>query len=150
VSVYNQSWKQEEPFPHFIPELLRLASRRGWLRLGIAHHDGRPVAGQVWLVCDNTAYIFKLAHAEDYKHLSPGTVLTAFMMEHVVDKDRVKKIDFLSGDDEYKRDWMSTRGDQAGIAAFNPATVRGCAMLAVRWVRSLPGAKRVRGDRQSA
>ena len=39
---------------------------------------------------------------EAHKQLSPGTVLTAYMMEQVIDKDRVSRIDFLSGDDEYK------------------------------------------------
>jgi hypothetical protein len=142
VAVYNQSWKQEEPFPRFVPELLRLAARRGWLRLGIAHYDDTPVAAQVWLVWEHTAYIFKLAHGEAYKQLSPGTVLTAYMMEQVIDKDRVNRIDFLSGDDEYKRDWMSVRGERSGIAAYNPATVRGCVMLIVRGARSLLPGKR--------
>lgn len=137
VTVYNHSWKQEEPFPDFIPGLLRLAAKRGWLRLGVAYYDGTPVAAQVWLVWERTAYIFKLAHGETFKQLSPGTILTAFMMEHVIDTDRVNRVDFLSGDDEYKRDWMSTRSDRVGVAAYNPSTVRGCAMLAVRGIRSL-------------
>lgn len=137
VTVYNRSWKQEEPFPEFVPALLRLAARRGWLRLGIACLDGSPVASQAWLVAGDTAYIFKLAHDEAFKQFSPGTVLTAFMMRHVIDEDRVSKIDFLSGDDNYKRDWMSARGDRYGIAAYNPSTFRGSAMIAARSARSI-------------
>lgn len=137
VAVYNRSWKQEEPFPEFVPALLRLAAGRGWLRLGIARHEGTPIASQAWLVADGTAYIFKLAHDEAFRQLSPGTVLTARMMRHVIDTDRVQRIDFLSGDDDYKRDWMSARGECAGIAAYNPATLRGFAMIAARGVRSL-------------
>jgi len=33
TDIYNRSWKREEPYPDFIPELLRLAADRGWLRL---------------------------------------------------------------------------------------------------------------------
>jgi len=37
----------------------------------------------------------------------------------------VEKIDYLSGDDSYKRDWMSHRRELWGILALNPRTVRG-------------------------
>ncbi len=137
VTVYNRSWKQEEPFPEFVPALLRLAAGRGWLRLGIARLDGTAIASQAWLVADGTAYIFKLAHDESFRQLSPGTVLTAFMMRHVIDEDRVGKIDFLSGDDDYKQDWMSARRECSGIAAYNPSTLRGLAMIAARGAKSL-------------
>lgn len=129
VAVYNKSWKKPEPFPGFMPGLLRLAADRGWLRLGIASYKGQAVACQLWLVADNTAYIFKLAYDEQYKQLSPGTVLTAFMMEHVIDRDAVTRIDYLSGDDTYKQDWMSIRTERQGIAAYNPRSLKGLVML---------------------
>lgn len=137
VSVYNESWKQVEPFPDFIPQLLRLAARRGWLRLGIASYDDIPVAGQIWLIWEQTAHIFKLAHGESFKRLSPGTVLTAYMMEQAIDQDHVSRIDFLSGDDDYKRDWMTICNDFGGIAAYNPRTLRGKAMIAGRQMKAL-------------
>ena len=132
VAVYNASWKKEEPYPDFIPHLLRLGAAKGWLRLGMAHYDNTPVASQIWLIHGGCAYIFKLAYHDDYKHLSPGTVLTAFMMQQVIDNDAVTRIDYLSGDDSYKKDWMSQRGERCGIAAYNPRTLYGLAMLAAR------------------
>jgi hypothetical protein len=143
VAVYNSSWKQVEPYPDFIPHLLRLSSSRGWLRLGIASYDDKPVASQVWLVSEGTAYIFKLAYHEDFKQLSPGTVLTAFMMEYVIDKDGVSRIDYLTGDDDYKRNWMSIRRERHGIAAYNPRTLGGGSMLLGRTLKNL--AKRFLG-----
>jgi hypothetical protein len=129
ISVYNSSWKIEEPYPDFIPALLRLAAECGWLRLGIARYDTVAVASQIWLVCAGTAYIFKLAYHEDYKRLSAGTVLTAHMMQSVIEDDRVSKIDYLSGDDAYKADWMTERREQWGIAAFNPRSTEGLTHL---------------------
>lgn len=137
VAVYNSSWKMPEPYPDFIPHLLRLSAQRGWLRLGIATYDNQPVASQIWLVWEGTAYIFKLAYNEQYKELSPGTVLTAFMMEHVLSKDAVSRIDYLSGDDDYKKDWMSVRGERHGIAAYNPRTLRGGIMRMGHMLKSL-------------
>src|SRR5438477_9005985 len=37
--VYAASWKEREPFPEFIPGLIRLAAELGALRLGIYHVD---------------------------------------------------------------------------------------------------------------
>jgi len=125
TSVYNSSWKQDEPWPEFIPALLKLAARRRWLRLGLATYDGMAIASQLWLVQSGKAYIYKLAYHEEYKHLSPGTVLTAHVMKHVIDRDSVIWIDFLSGDDDYKKQWMSVRREVWGIAAYNPGSMRG-------------------------
>ena len=76
------------------------------LRLGIAEIDGQPVAAQFWTVEGGTAFIHKLAHDERFRKQSPGTLLTAAMFAHVIDVDRVDLVDFGTGDDPYKRDWM--------------------------------------------
>ena len=136
TDVYGRSWKREEPYPNFMPELLRLAADRGWLRLGLAHYEDIPVAAQAWLVVNGTAYIFKLAYRQDYRQLSPGTVLTAHMMRYVIETDGAGKIDYMSGDDTYKRDWMSIRRECHGIAAYNPRSIRGRVLLAAHHVRS--------------
>jgi hypothetical protein len=125
VTVYNRSWKKPEPYPDFIPGLCRLAARAGWLRLGIVRLDGRPVAAQLWLVGNGKANIVKLAYDRDYAKTSAGTVLSAALMRHVIDVDRVDEIDYLIGDDAYKRDWMSCRRERRGLIAFNPAFPRG-------------------------
>lgn len=127
--VYNKSWKVEEPFPAFMPGLLRLAARRGWLRLGFAYYNKQAIAGQIWLVCAGKAYIYKLAYDEKFKQLSPGTVLTAYMMQHVIEGDLVSHVNFLSGDDSFKKDWMNERREFFGIAAYNSRTLRGALRL---------------------
>src|SRR5262249_10165002 len=38
-AVYAASWKPPEPFPRFIPELIRTAARLGALRLGLYYLD---------------------------------------------------------------------------------------------------------------
>jgi len=125
IKVYNSSWKKEEPYPHFLPGLIRLSSNENSLRLGLAFLDGEPIAVQLWIVADNTAYIFKLAYDEKYKALSAGTILTSKLMKYVIDIDKVQTVDYLCGDDAYKKDWMSNRRERWGIIAFNTRTLRG-------------------------
>ncbi|MDR2837670.1 MAG: GNAT family N-acetyltransferase [Azonexus sp.] len=128
--VYSASWKRPEPYPDFVPALIRLLAARGMLRLGIARLQGRPVAAQLWMVGAGKASIYKLAYHEDFSDWSPGTVLTAFLMQQVIEGDQVKEVDFLIGDDQYKQIWMSDRRERHGIIAYNPRTLTGCLLLA--------------------
>lgn len=127
--VYSASWKAPEPYPEFIPSLIRKLAAMGSLRLGIACLNGKAVAAQLWIVCGNKASIFKLAYHEDYAAYSPGTVLTGHLMRHVIEQDRVTEVDFLKGDDPHKRIWMSARRERLGIVAYNPATIIGFFLL---------------------
>jgi len=43
----------------------------------------------------------------------------------VIDVDKVVEVDFGSGDDPFKKDWMSNRRERWGLIAFNLRTVRG-------------------------
>jgi hypothetical protein len=123
--VYGRSWKIPEPYPGFIPGLIRLCARRGWLRLGLAWLGDKPVAAQIWIVANDRADIYKLAYDEDYKALAPGTLLTAALMERAIDIDQVREIDYLIGDDPYKATWMSQRRERHGLVAYDPLTLRG-------------------------
>ena len=123
--VYNSSWKQSEAHPHFISGLMQVCAQQGWLRLGIAYVDNQAVAAQLWIVHQKIASIYKLAYDENYSKFSIGSILTAHMMRHVIDIDLVSEVDYLTGDDDYKKDWMSHRRERWGIIAFNQATLKG-------------------------
>jgi hypothetical protein len=124
-TVYAQSWKEPETHPHFIEQLCRMAAGKGWLRLGVLRLDQKPIAAQLWLTHGRRALIYKLAYDAAYPRLSAGSVLTAAMMQNAIDRDRVSEVDYLTGDDVYKRDWMSDRRERRGIVAFNPRRLRG-------------------------
>lgn len=123
--IYAASWKQPEPYPAFVPALIRLCAAHGWLRLGLAYYDGEAIAAQLWIVSHGRAAIYKLAYDEKFAHLSVGTILTAHLMRHVLDVDKVQEVDYLIGDDEYKKDWMKCRRERWGMVVYNPRTVRG-------------------------
>ena len=129
-AVYANSWKAAEPYPHFIPELCRIAARHGWLRLGVLRLDARPIAAQLWLHHGGKSMIYKLAYDQSHERLSPGTILTTAMMRHALDADRATEVDYLSGDDAYKREWMSHRRERIGILGFDPKSPRGLAAAA--------------------
>lgn len=105
-AIYQQSWKPEEERADILEGFARAEGAAGRIRLGIARADGVPVAAQFWTVENGTAYIHKLAHVEAARPLSAGTTLSAALFERVIDRDRVETVDFGTGSDSYKRDWM--------------------------------------------
>ncbi|WP_019140756.1 GNAT family N-acetyltransferase [Noviherbaspirillum massiliense] len=135
--VYRASWKVPEAIPAFIPGLLQTSAEQGWLRLGIAYINDEPAAAQIWLVGSGVASIYKLAYDERFSRSSVGTILTAHMMRHAIDVERVREVDYLSGDDPYKQDWMSHRRERSGILAFNLRTLNG----SIAAIRHLGGQK---------
>lgn len=104
--IYAASWKPSEGEPALLRDFAQAEGKAGRLRLGIARHNGEPVAAQFWTVENAVAYIHKLAHLEECASLSAGTVLSAALFKRVIDQDRVDLIDFGTGDEPYKRDWM--------------------------------------------
>ena len=128
TSVYSKSWKRPEPYPRFVPVWAEICARKGWLRLGVAWMKGLPIAAQFWFTSSRKAYIFKLAYDENQASWSAGTLLTAHMIQHSIDQDRVEEIDYLTGDDDYKKAWMSSRRVRIGLRACNTRTLSGHAL----------------------
>jgi hypothetical protein len=114
-TVYNASWKAKELFDDFIDGLARRLSDSGWLRLAVLYIAERPVAAQFWFVAHGRASIFKLAYDQEWKQYSPGSILTSHLMRHAIDADAVTEIDFLTGNDAYKQDWMTERRERQGL-----------------------------------
>jgi CelD/BcsL family acetyltransferase involved in cellulose biosynthesis len=123
--IYSLSWKVEEPYPEFIINIARKFAALGWLRLGLIYVEGEPAAAQIWFVKDGTASIFKLAYDEKYKQLSVGSILTTELMRRAIDEDKAAIIDYLTGDDSYKSEWMSHRRERVGLVGFSYTSLNG-------------------------
>ena len=119
-AIYASSWKSEEGSPAFLRAFAQQEATAGRMRLGLAHADGEAVAAQFWTVEHGTAFIHKLAHTEASKPLSPGTTLSAALFEQVIDRDKVALVDFGTGDDRYKRDWMEAVRPRYRLEALRP------------------------------
>ena len=142
VRIYAASWKPAEHFPDFVPALIRLACSLGVGRIGVLSIDGTPAAVQFWITQAGTALVYKLAHDPAYADLSVGTLLTAEMIRHAIDEDRVREIDFGLGDEAYKRDWVGSRRRIIGIEALHPGTLGGRGLMARNTLRN--GLRRAR------
>jgi hypothetical protein len=141
-AIYAQSWKPEEGSPPFLRAFAEQEGRAGRLRLGLAFAEGEPVAAQFWTVEGGTAFIHKLAHTEASKPLSPGTTLSAALFSHVIDTDRVTMVDFGTGDNPYKRDWMDAVRPRYRLEMFRPAWPGNWSKIARLALRKLAAGQR--------
>lgn len=122
LRVYDVSWKQPEPYPALLRAVAQDAAARGALRLGIARQaDGSAIAAQIWTIEGDTALIHKLAHDRALDKQSPGTLLSHHMFAHVIDGDHVALIDYGTGDNDHKRQWMEEERPMMRIDCFDPA-----------------------------
>jgi len=143
--VYGRSWKEPEPFPAFNPAQIRAAASLGLVRLGVWWIDETPAAAQFWIAEQGRATVLKLAHDETFKAHSPGTVLTAWMIRHLIEQEHVMSLDFGRGDDAYKQGWVACRRQRVGLLLINPRHPRGMIELARHSMGRIKA--RLRGDR---
>lgn len=142
--VYARSWKEAEPFPRFNPALMRAIAPLGILRLFVLSAPSGPVAVQFWVVTGGIATVLKLAHDEDARALSPGTVLTAEAIRHLIDEDHIIGLDFGRGDDPYKAQWVGSRRQRIGLLLVNPRRPAGLFALARHGIGALTRGLRAR------
>jgi hypothetical protein len=135
--VYAASWKPEEGDPALLRRFAEAEGAAGRLRLGLARQEGAVVAAQFWTVENGTAWIHKLAHLECARPLSAGTTLSAALFEHTIDRDRVAWVDFGTGDDPYKRDWMEQVRPRWRLTCLRPGAPRNWPTLARALARKL-------------
>lgn len=135
--VYARSWKEPEPFPRFNTAFMRRMATEGVLRFGFWSVDETPVAVQIWAVTRGCATVLKLAHDEAFKAHSPGTVLTAMVLRHLLDTEHVTRIDFGRGDDDYKRGWATQRRQRIGVLLVNPRRPSGALEVLRHGLRGL-------------
>ena len=136
-AIYAQSWKPDEGSPAFLRRFACEEGQAGRLRFALALADGKPVAAQFWTVENGTAFIHKLAHIEEAKPLSPGTTLSAALFERVIDGDKVNMVDFGTGNDSYKRDWMEEVRTRYRIELLRPLRPKNWPFIAKAGLRRL-------------
>ena len=136
-AIYAQSWKPEEGSWDFMRAFAEAEGAAGALRLGVAYREGEPVAAQLWHVENGRATIHKLAYAESAKEHSPGSILSEAMFRHVIEQDRPEIIDYGTGDQPYKADWMDQAVPLYRIECFHPRRPAAWPGLARRLLSSL-------------
>ena len=124
-AAFLTSWKANEQFEQLLNGMAIALAARDWTRLAVLYAAGQPAAAQLWFVAHSKAKIFRLAYDERWRSYSPGSILTAFMMQYVFEEDRAEELDFLIGNESYKQDWMTERRELSRLVFAAPRTPQG-------------------------
>ncbi len=124
-SIYTKSWKQPEYSLDFIKSVCLSALAEQQLRMAVLFVDDCPAAAQIWFVAYRKASIFKLAYDETYKSFSVGSILSHRLFKTVIEQDKVQEIEYGTGDEAYKRDWMNQSRQRVTVDIYNAHTLRG-------------------------
>ena len=128
-TVYEKSWKQPERFPDYIPELFRHGLTENWLRVAVLYLDDQPVATEIHILFNGQATSYKGAYDPTYRKYSPASVLRIFVIQYLMEVDKVREMDMGYGDQPYKKSWLSRGRWLTGVVAFNPWSFTGLKQL---------------------
>lgn len=131
-SIYQSSWKGEEFSYVFIETVCFSALERNQLRLAVLYIDAKPAAAQIWFVANKRASIFKLAYDPYYQPLSVGSILTMDLFKTVIEKDSVVEVEYGTGNEAYKKDWVEQLRQRVIIDIYNEKTLRGKLLFLVK------------------
>lgn len=136
-AVYSASWKANEQYVDFLNGIVASFSQQGWSRLAVLYVKRQPIAAQLWFVHHGKANIFRLAYDKEWRPYSPGSILTRFLMKYVIDIDKVVEIDFLTGNDAYKQDWMADRRERFALSCVKNVKPTGKYQRFIESLRSM-------------
>ncbi len=124
-AVQKASWKKDEVYTDHVPALIRAAADAGTLRLGLLYLDDRPVATDLSMLSDGHVTGKKGHFDNEMRQHHVGDVLTSYMLEHLIDIDKVRSVDFGKTAASYKLKWVKQQRPLNGFVAFHPATAQG-------------------------
>ena len=86
----------------FMQDVAQTAWQAGWLELAFLTIQGEPAATMMNFVYNNQTLLYNSGlDAARFLRMSPGIVLTAFLIQHSIEQGRTV-FDFLRGDEAYK------------------------------------------------
>jgi len=87
----------------FFHALARICFMEKWLHLAFLDIDGALAASALSFKYNDTLALYNSAHKVEYRRLSPGVLLTAYIIRDAI-AEGLQTFDFMRGDERYKYD----------------------------------------------
>lgn len=115
TNISARSWKGKEKSDmgkskenlQFFSTLSKMASEKGWLSIWLLRQNDKTIAMEYHLKYKNKIFALRGDFDEEYRYLSPGSVLDYNIVRHMF-QSRVSEYDMCGGSYEYKMRWTST------------------------------------------
>lgn len=114
----------------FHREVIRLAHRRGWLRLYVLRLDGRPAAALYGFLYRGRFLFYQSGFDGEFGSYSVGLVIMGLTIREAL-REGAREYDLLHGDESYKFLWAERTRELARLELYPPRADA----LALRWLR---------------
>jgi CelD/BcsL family acetyltransferase involved in cellulose biosynthesis len=91
---------------------------RGWLYVGVVEYSATLVAYEVGFLCGRRLWVYTKGFDPRYAHLSPGTLLTAAVIDYGF-ANGYSEYDMLRGQEDFKRRLSQETYDQVRFEVWN-------------------------------
>jgi predicted N-acyltransferase len=114
VDLHQRRWRSlgepgcfaSETFATFHRDVARRLLERGELRLWWLEHDGQPVSVEYQFELGDTIYAYQSGVAPEALDIEPGR-MTQVATKRWAITHGVKRLDYLRGDEDYKKNWRA-------------------------------------------
>ncbi len=110
----NRVKKQEK----FYKLLCENTSENGWLHLVFLYLNNEPIAYNMGLVANDIYYYLKTSYVNEYRKVSPSTVLRARLIEDLIAQG-VRFFDFPGEPYEWEKQWADSLRWHKGMILYN-------------------------------
>jgi CelD/BcsL family acetyltransferase involved in cellulose biosynthesis len=92
---------------------------RGWCRIDVVRHDGRPIAAAFQLVMDQTIYGLKIGFDESYAQIAPGNLLHWYIFRTACEDPQLETYDMTSHA-AWHSNWRPRAAELLDIVVIRP------------------------------
>ncbi len=112
TAISYQDWK-------FYDEFTQNMGKKGWLEYYFLETENRKIAGYLTIPFGRSVIVFKTGYDEKYHYVSPGSILTEKMIEHMFSTGKYENINFLTDYKWHSRWNMELKPYYKIVFAFN-------------------------------
>lgn len=103
----------------FYTDITNYFAKLNQVKIWILKLQDKPVAVQYQLFSNNKVYMLIIDFCEEYKKLSPGTVLMYHILQKYHDEEEVNEFDFCGDAHDYKLKWGNNVREHKSLQIFS-------------------------------
>ncbi len=103
----------------FYEEASRTMARKGWVQLWLMRDGNRPIAFEYHIKYRGTSYPIRADYDDDYRALSPGSVLEYHILKELFNDPTVKQYNSCGHTYQYLLNWTSELREHVTLQVFN-------------------------------
>jgi len=149
-----KSWKSgigtalgsTEENKHLYTELIGMLSRKAKIQFSFLEHKDIAIAGSFGVLYKDVFYFIKTCYDEQYKDISPGSILWYLVFKNIFAYNGVLRIELFNGIFEHKSKWLTNIHKKAFILVFRKSLYSRILKFSETHVRGWMGLDNNRGN----